>query len=104
MNYDDVLQYLDQLTDYVQTSLITEQKVQEIALVQKVEKIDVEEDELGEQEKYGEQMGDTFSWNEREIKKEIVEATPDVDWNYRIYEESLDEGEKIKVMIRCFSV
>ena len=94
MNYDDVLQYLDQLTDYVQTSLTTEQKVQEIGIVQKVEKIDDEEDE---HEKYVEQMGDTFSWNEREIKKEVVETTPDFDW---INEETLVEGEKNKVMIR----
>ena len=91
MNYDDVLQYLDQLTDYVQTSLTIEQKVQQIALVQKVEKIEVEEDE---HEKYVEQMGGAFSWNEREIKKEIVETTPDFDWNYRIDEETLVGGEK----------
>ena len=96
MNYDDVIQYLDQLTDYVQTSLTIEQKVQETALVQKVEKIEVEEDE---HEKYVEQMGGTFSWNEREIKKEMVEATPDFDWNYRIDEETFVEGEKFTTVV-----
>ena len=76
MKYVDGLNYLDQLKDYVQTSLSSKQNVQAV-IVQKIEPRDYLEDC-----EYSEQNRDPLSQEEKEKSSEateIVEQTIDVE-------------------------
>ena len=74
MKYVDGLHHLDQLKDYVQTSL---------SIVQKVE-----------QSEHVEQMGDPLSMNEKVEKMEADEESNEFDLLDIVKSEIDDEGEK----------
>ena len=90
MNYIESLNHLDQLKDYVQTSLSSRQNVQQSSIEQKIE----ENEDV-------EQIEDPLMFREivEEIKSEEiteeVKASEDLDLNLVVKEEIFDEGEKL---------
>ena len=90
MKYIDGLNCLDQLKDYVQTSLSSRQNIQQSSIEQKIEE---NEDE--------EQIEDPLMFREivEEIKSEEiteeVKASEDFLLNSTVKEEIFDEGEKL---------
>ena len=90
MKYIDDLNCLDQLKDYVQTSLSSRQNIQQSSIEQKIE----ENEDVG-------QIEDPLMFREivEEIKSEEiteeVKASEDFFLNSTVKEEIFDEGEKL---------
>ena len=97
MKYIDGLNCLDQLKDYVQTSLSSRQNVQQSLIEQKIE----ENEDV-------EQIEDPLMFREivEEIKSEEitkeVKASEDLDLNFTVKEEIFDEGEKLMGLKKRF--
>ena len=97
MNYIESLNHLDQLKDYVQTSLSSRQNVQQTTIVEKDEHL--EQDEGSEQSEVVQQTEDPLSLNEElEEKKsvdniEAVSTAKMFDLTDIFKEEGSDEGD-----------
>ena len=111
MKYFDGLNYLDQLKDYVQTSISSRQNVHQTAIVQKIEHIEqIDEQgentehladplsfsEIGDQSSDSGKLGELPNMNEKvdEFKNEYKdEPSVDLDLIDVIKEEMINEGD-----------
>ena len=97
MNYIESLNHLDQLKDYVQTSLSSRQNVQQITIVQRDELF--EQDECSEQSEDVQQIEDPLSLKEELEENKSVEKMEGVstagmyDLIEIFKEEASDEGD-----------